>query len=114
MRDTVTRVEDDTGGAARGVEREHGLDGNVHGWGVEGLEHDLGHLFAVGLGVERRLGEDGVLLRGDAELVVKRVVPDLLHVVPVGDDRDISIPCSMGYLSVRISRLDWASSPTYT
>ena len=35
------------------------------------------------LGVERRLGEeDGVLLRCDAELVVERVVPDLLHIVP--------------------------------
>ena len=27
-----------------------------------------------------------MLLRGDAELVVEGVVPDLLHVVPVGDD----------------------------
>jgi len=27
--DAVARVENDTGGAARGVEREHGLDGDV-------------------------------------------------------------------------------------
>ena len=47
----------------------------------------LGHLLSVGLGVEGGLGqEDGVLLRGDTELVVEGVVPDLLHVVPVGDD----------------------------
>ena len=46
---------------------------------VEGLEHDLRHLLAVGLGVERCLGqEDGVLLGRDAELVVEGVVPDLL------------------------------------
>jgi len=48
---------------------------------------DLRHLLAVGLGVERRLGEqDWMLLRGDTQLVVERVMPDLLHVVPVGDD----------------------------
>merc|ERR1712022_53307 len=72
VRDAVTRVHHDAGGAARGVQREHGLDGDVHGRDVEGLEHDLRHLLAVGLRVERRLGEeDGVLLGGDAELVVE-------------------------------------------
>ena len=85
--DTIARVEDDASGASRSIQGEHGLDGNVHGGGVEGLEHDLGHLLAVGLGVEGSLGEeDGVLLGGNAELVVEGVVPDLLHVVPVGHD----------------------------
>merc|ERR1711944_104569 len=85
--DTIARVEDNTGGTARGVEGKHSLDGDVHGGRVEGLEHDLGHLFPVGLGVEGGLSqEDGVLLRGNTELVVEGVVPDLLHVVPVGDD----------------------------
>merc|ERR1712045_199675 len=85
--DTVTGVHDDTGGTAGGVQGEHGLDGDVHGGHVEGLEHDLGHLLTVGLGVEGSLGqEDGLLLGGDTELVVEGVVPDLLHVVPVGDD----------------------------
>merc|ERR1711970_183998 len=46
---TITSVEDDTGGTARGVEGEDGLDADVHGRHVEGLEHDLGHLFTVGL-----------------------------------------------------------------
>merc|ERR1719410_71738 len=50
--DTVTGVHDDTGGTARGVQGEHSLDGDVHGGHVEGLEHDLGHLLTVGLGVE--------------------------------------------------------------
>jgi hypothetical protein len=37
----------------------------TEGGRVEGLEHDLGHLLAVDLGVERRLGEeDRVLLSG--------------------------------------------------
>jgi hypothetical protein len=63
------------------------LDGDVHGGSVESFEHDLGHLLSVGLGVQWGLSkEDGVLLWGDSELVVEGVVPDLLHIVPVGND----------------------------
>ena len=87
MGDTIAGVQDDASGTTGGVEGQDGLDGDVHGRGVEGLEHDLGHLLPVGLGVEGSLGqENGVLLGGNTELVVEGVVPDLLHVVPVGDD----------------------------
>merc|ERR1719436_283263 len=85
--DTVTSVHDDTSGTSRGVQGKHGLDGHVHGRHVERLEHDLGHLLPVGLGVEGSLSQqDGLLLGGNTQLVVEGVVPDLLHVVPVGDD----------------------------
>merc|ERR1711978_469952 len=85
--DTVTRVHDHTGGTTRSVEGEDSLDSNIHGGGVEGLEHDLSHLLTVSLGVEGSFSqEDGMLLGGDTELVVEGVVPDLLHVIPVGDD----------------------------
>merc|ERR1719233_873753 len=50
--DTVSRVHDNTSGTARGIEGEDSLDGNIHGGHVEGLEHDLGHLLTVSLGVE--------------------------------------------------------------
>jgi len=84
---SITGVKHDTGGSAGGVEGEDSLDSDVHGWEVEGLEHDLGHLLSVGLWVEWGLGEEGwALLWGDSELVVVGVVPDLLHIVPVGDD----------------------------
>lgn len=87
VRDAITRVHDDTGGASRGVERENGLDGDVHGGCVEGLEHDLSHLLSVGFGVQWSLGQqDWVLFWGNAQFIVEGVVPDLLHVVPVGDD----------------------------
>ncbi len=76
--DTITRVEHDTGGTSRGIQGQHSLDGNVHGWGVEGLEHDLGHLLTVGLGVEGGLSQqDWMLLRGNTELIVEGVMPDL-------------------------------------
>jgi hypothetical protein len=85
--DTVTGVEHDTGGTSGRVQGQHGLNGDVERRGVECLEDDLGHLLAVGLGVDGRLGEqDWVLLRGDTQLVVESVMPDLLHVVPVGND----------------------------
>merc|ERR1712117_976622 len=66
---------------------EDSLDGNIHGWGVEGLEHNLGHLLSVGLGVEWGLSQKNwVLFGGNSELIVEGVMPDLLHVIPVGDN----------------------------
>ena len=41
MGDTIAGVKDDTGGTTGGVERQDGLDGDVHGRAVEGLKHDL-------------------------------------------------------------------------
>lgn len=84
---TISRVQDDTRCSTGSIQGEDGLNGNVECGGIEGLEHDLGHLFPVLLGVQGSLGqEDGVLLGSDSELVVEGVVPNLLHVVPVGDD----------------------------
>jgi len=40
------------------AEGEDGLNGNVHGRGVEGLEHDLSNLFMIGLWVERSFSEE--------------------------------------------------------
>jgi hypothetical protein len=82
---TVTRVKNRASGAARCIERENGLDVNIHCRHVEGLKHDLGHALSVGLWVEWGLSEENrVLLRCNTELIVEGVVPDLLHVVPVG------------------------------
>jgi len=93
--DTVTTVDDDTSGAARGVEGKDGLDVDVVTTNVEGLEHDLGHALAVILRVHRSLGEEdstavlislSLVTDNHTELVVEGVAPDLLHVVPVLDD----------------------------
>merc|ERR1711979_38113 len=85
--DTITRVHDHTGGTTRGIEGKDGLDGNIHGGHVEGFKHDLSHLLTVSLGVEGSLSkEDGLLLGGNTEFIVEGVMPDFLHVIPVGDD----------------------------
>ena len=87
MRDTISRIQDDTSGSARSVQGQDSLDSDVHGGCVEGLEHDLGHLLSVGFGVEGSFSqEDGVFLWGNSQLVVEGVMPDLLHIIPVGDD----------------------------
>merc|ERR1712123_437261 len=87
MGNTISRVHDNTSGTARGIKGEDSLDGDIHGGHVEGLKHDLGHLLTVSLGVERSLSqENGLFLRSNTELIVEGVVPDLLHVIPVGDD----------------------------
>lgn len=47
----------------------------------------LGHLLSVGLGVEGGFCQQhGMLFRGDSEFIVEGVVPNLLHVIPVGDN----------------------------
>ena len=85
--DTIAGVHDDTGGTAGSVQGQYSLDGDVHGWRVEGLEHDLCHLLPVCFGVKGSLRQEyGVLLGGHTQLVVEGVMPDLLHIVPVGDD----------------------------
>merc|ERR1719434_667991 len=85
--DTITRVHDHTSGTTRSVKGEDGLDSNIHGGHVEGFEHDLSHLLTVSLGVEGSLSEeDGLFLGGNTEFIVEGVMPDLLHIIPVGDD----------------------------
>merc|ERR1712106_276615 len=87
MGDTISRIHNDTSGTSGSIEGEDSLDGNIHGGHVEGLKHDLGHLLTVSLGVEGSLSkEDWLLLRGNTKLIVECVVPDLLHIIPVGDD----------------------------
>merc|ERR1712106_678263 len=84
---TISRVHDDTSGTSGSIQGEDSLDGNIHGRHVEGLKHNLGHLLTVGLGVEGSLSqEDGLFLGGNTEFIAEGVVPDLLHIIPVGDD----------------------------
>mmetsp|Transcript_36969 Transcript_36969/g.86650 ORF Transcript_36969/g.86650 Transcript_36969/m.86650 type:complete len:383 (-) Transcript_36969:71-1219(-) len=85
VRHTIAAIHHNAGGASTGIQRKHSLDGHIHGRHVEGLEHDLGHALSVGLWVQGRLSQQHwVLLWRDSQLIVERVVPNLLHVVPVG------------------------------
>jgi hypothetical protein len=84
--DTITGIEHNTSGATGGIEGQDSLNGDVEGRCVEGLENDLSHLLSVGLGIDGSFCQQNrVLLRSDTQLVVEGVMPDLLHVIPVGD-----------------------------
>ena len=111
--DTVTRVQDDTGGTTRGIEGQDGLNSDVESGSVEGLEHDLGHLFAVGLGIEGGLSEqDGMFLGSNTEFVVESMMPDFLHVIPVGDDTVLDGVLECEYTTFRLSlvtKWEWSS-----
>jgi hypothetical protein len=63
------------------------LDSDIHSGGVESFEHDLGHLFSVGFGVQWGFSKkDWVFFWGNSQFIVEGVMPDLFHVIPVGDD----------------------------
>merc|ERR1712215_244611 len=87
MGDTITRVHDNASGTARGIEGKNSLDGNIHGRHVKGFKHDLSHLLTISLRVEWSFSkEDRLFLRGYTEFIVEGMMPDLFHVIPVGDD----------------------------
>lgn len=66
------------------IQSQHRLDRNVHAPKAILLKHDLAHPLSVDLRVHRRLGEeDFPACRIDAQLLLERVVPQMLHVFPV-------------------------------
>mmetsp|Transcript_19678 Transcript_19678/g.43652 ORF Transcript_19678/g.43652 Transcript_19678/m.43652 type:complete len:205 (+) Transcript_19678:666-1280(+) len=84
VRHTITAVHHHSGGTTRRIQRQHSLDLHVHRRHVEGLEHDLGHALTIRLRVQRSFSQQHrMLLRGDPQLIIKRMRPNLLHVVPV-------------------------------
>jgi hypothetical protein len=87
---TISGIDDATGSSTVGVEGKDGLDGNVHTGNLESLEHELGHLLSVGFWVHWGLSKENVVLGGiDSELVGEAVLPDLLHLGPVGNDTGV-------------------------
>jgi len=88
---TISRVNNATGGSTVGVEGKDGLNGNIHTSDLESLEHELGHLLSVGFWVHWGLSKENVVLGGiDSELVGEAVLPDLLHLGPVGNDTGLN------------------------
>jgi hypothetical protein len=69
------------------VKSQHGLNRDIHSTKAVFLEHNLSHLLAVLDRVHRRLGEENLPSRRvNPQLLLKGVVPEDLHVVPVLDD----------------------------
>lgn len=82
-----------------GVEREDGLNGDIHAAEAVFLEHDLGDALAVRPRIHGGFGEEDLATRGvDAELLVEGVVPEEAHVLPVLDDAVLE---GLGDLEIR-------------
>ena len=84
MGDAVAAVEDETGEETLRVQGENGLDLDVDAAETR-LEHRLHHLLSVSLRICGGSVRRPALARVHAELVVERVPPHLVHVLPVLD-----------------------------
>ena len=86
--DTMTNMKHKTSCTSRSKQRAHRLGDGIHGWYFEGLEHDLGRLLPVDLGVERGFAQqNGVLLGGNTQFVVEGVMPYLQMASNFNDDK---------------------------
>lgn len=87
VRDTVAGVDNDAGREALRVQHEERLRRELDSLEAVLLEEDLHELLSVLERVQRRFGdEDLVLLRVDLQLLVPEVLEDELLVFPVLDD----------------------------
>jgi len=60
---------------------------DIQAWHVENFEHDLSHFLSVELRVQRGFRhQNGMLFGGNAQFAVECVMPNFLHIVPVGDN----------------------------
>jgi hypothetical protein len=74
-------------GRTLSVEGEDGLNGNIDAFKAIVLKHDLAHALSVLDGVHGGFGEENLAAPGiDAEALVKGVVPESVHVLPVAYD----------------------------
>lgn len=63
------------------------MNGDVYTAESVSVKHDLAHLLAVPERVHRRFCEQNLLAFGvDLELLVKSIIPQVLHVIPLLDD----------------------------
>mmetsp|Transcript_24453 Transcript_24453/g.57797 ORF Transcript_24453/g.57797 Transcript_24453/m.57797 type:complete len:407 (+) Transcript_24453:178-1398(+) len=84
---TISRIQNTPSGTSGGIQGKNSLDVHIHGGNVEGFKHDLGHSLSVGLRVHGGLGQQHRMgFRSNTKLIVEGVVPDLLHIIPVGDN----------------------------
>merc|ERR1711941_85431 len=87
MGNTITRIQNNTGGSSRCIQGKNSLDSNVHSWSVESFKHNLSHLFSVGFWVKRSFGQKNrVFFRSNTEFVVESMMPDFFHIIPVGNN----------------------------
>ncbi len=69
------------------IECKHGLNGHVYTTEAVAIKHDLAHLLTVFERIHRGLRQENLASPCvDLHLLVKRVVPEVLHVIPFLND----------------------------
>jgi len=97
---SITRIDDDTSGTTRCIERQNCRDGYIETGYVEPLEHHLGHSFPVMLGVRGKFSEENGMFPGsDTKLIVEGIAPDLFHAIPVGYDATLDRVLESRYIA---------------
>ena len=86
--DSFTRVYNEAGSSAVGVEGHYSLIGHEQALYFEVIEHDFEHALSILLRVPGNLGENDALhlSRVDSELAIESVMPNVFHSLPVGDN----------------------------
>ena len=80
----ATRIQDYRSGAPARERGQHGVFRDKHCRHLVLFKHDLKHLLATRIRVERGLGKQhGMLLRLNTQTIFERVVPHLFHQVPI-------------------------------
>ena len=97
---SITRIDDDTSGTTRCIERQNCRDGDMETGYVEDLEHNFGHSLPVMPGVR---GNFVSLPRNipfsSPKLIVEGVGPDLFHAIPVGYDATLDRALESQYIT---------------
>lgn len=87
MGDTISRVDDETGGSTIGVEGKHSLDGDVNTLNLESFEHQSGHFLSVSFWISWGLSQKDLMLGWvNSKLIGHAIFPDLFHVFPGGNN----------------------------
>lgn len=70
-----------------GIQRQYSLDSNIHATKSILFEHDLTHPLPVYFRIHRWLCQQDLATRGvDLQFLIERVIPEMVHVLPVSDD----------------------------
>lgn len=87
MRNSVTRVEDNTRCTSRRVKRENTLYAHIEAWNVKNFKHDLGHLLTILLVVDWSFSKkDRMFFWRNSKFRVESMMPNFLHIVPIVND----------------------------
>jgi hypothetical protein len=87
VRNTITTIDNTTSSSTGGVERKNSLDRNIELWNLEVFKENLAHLFSVFKWVSWGFSKHStVVFWLDSEFIEITMMPDFLHIIPIGNN----------------------------